>query len=74
MTLAGPLSYQITQAGRACITDLDSGALALTKQAPGNRSDQGMPPGCLGPVCAILEIHSSFMNPWNTELGWQDVR
>ena len=33
------LCYQITQADRACIADLDSGALALTKKVPGNSHD-----------------------------------
>ena len=36
MSIAGLLSYQISQAGCACILDLDSWALALTKQMPGN--------------------------------------
>ena len=39
MTIAGLLSYQVSQVGRACILDLDSGALALTEQTPGNSRD-----------------------------------
>ena len=33
MSIAGPLSYQITQQGGSCLADLDSGAVALIKHA-----------------------------------------
>ena len=36
MSQAGPLIYQITDKGRSCIADLDSGALDLTNQASVN--------------------------------------
>ena len=30
--------------------------------------------GYLGPIlCRFLRYTDPFMNPWNTELGWQDV-
>ena len=38
---AGLLIYQKTQEGHTCIADLDSGALALTKQASGNSHGGG---------------------------------
>ena len=34
-----------------------------------------MPPGRLGPIlCGFLRYTVLFMNPWNTELGWQGVQ
>ena len=39
MSVAGPLSYRIIYlkwGGATCVADLDSGALALTKEASGN--------------------------------------
>lgn len=38
---AGLLIYQKTQEGHTCIADLGSGALTLTKQAPGNTCGGG---------------------------------
>ena len=39
MSVVGPLSYRISQVGPTCVADLDSRALALTKEASGNSRD-----------------------------------
>ena len=53
VTIASSLNYQVSQVGRACILDLDSGALALTTQTPGNSRVllHGCPQSCMPKPC-----------------------